>query len=233
MIPYTAVASSVVIVVGFINFPGSFELVTWIIRFWSKSLLWLFGIELKISGEELLPQEGGGVVVFNHQSLFDILVLMASTHRNIRFGAKIELFKIPFFGGAMRASGTLPIARENRAEVMKIYKDAEARFKINTLFVLAPEGTRQKEPVIGRFKKGPFIFAINAKVPLIPVVVTGTHAVLPKRSLNVNVGQLRRKIGVQYLPPIPTTAFTLGDVERLTESARQQMVERFELSKQL
>src|SRR5690606_17085370 len=110
------------------------------------------------------------------------------TEKHIRFGAKIELFKIPFFGRAMRAVGTLPIARENRAGVFKIYKEAERQFSRDVIFVLAPEGTRQKEPRIGRFKKGPFIFAINARVPIIPAVLRGAHEVLPKKSLLVNVG---------------------------------------------
>lgn len=221
----TVIASVLVIALSFL---GRHETATWLIHHWARFCLRLFGIGVSVRGEGNLPAIGGGIVVFNHQSLFDIPVIMESTVKNIRFGAKIELFKIPFFGPAMRACGTLPIARENRSEVLKIYKAAETRFKMNTLFVLAPEGTRQKEPVIGRFKKGPFLFAINAGVPILPVVLKGTHAVLPKKSMHINVGRIYREISVEYLPPIPTQGLSPADVESVLEKARAGMVAAYE-----
>ncbi len=221
----TIVASSIVIAVSFL---GKHELATSLIHSWARACLKVFGIGVSVHGEESLPAVGGGIVVFNHQSLFDIPVLMVSTAKNIRFGAKIELFKLPIFGAAMRACGTLPIARENRAEVLKIYKAAEIRFKRNTLFVLAPEGTRQKEPAIGKFKKGPFLFAINAGVPIIPVVLKGTHAVLPKKTMHINVGRLYREIKVEYLPAISTKGLTPIDVDGIVEKTRADMVAVYE-----
>jgi len=221
---FTLICSVIVITVSFL---GRHETATEIIHFWAGFCMKLFGIGVNVRGEEKLPAEGGGIIVFNHQSLFDIPVIICSTRKNIRFGAKIELFRIPLFGAAMRACGTLPIARENRNKVFKIYKAAEARFKMNTLFVLAPEGTRQKEPVIGRFKKGPFFFAMNAGVPVIPVVLKGTHAVLPKKSVTVNIGRLHRGIQVEYLSPIPTAGCTQENLEALVERARNAMVEAY------
>jgi 1-acyl-sn-glycerol-3-phosphate acyltransferase len=222
---FTGICSTLVIVFSFL---GKYEVATAVIHYWARFCLWVFGIKIDFRGEENLPQAGGGIVIFNHQSLFDIPVIISTTDKNIRFGAKIELFKIPFFGPAMRAIGTLPIARENRNQVMQIYKEAEKRFAMNTLFVLAPEGTRQKEPQIGKFKKGPFIFAIDAGVPLIPVVLKGTHAVLPKKSATVNIGRLSRTIHVEYLPPIPTQGLTHDDLVRVQEIARNAMVASYE-----
>lgn len=206
---------------------GQHRLATELIHFWASFCLKLFGIGVAARGEENLPSEGGGIIVFNHQSLFDIPVIICSTRKNIRFGAKIELFRIPLFGAAMRACGTLPIARENRNKVFKIYKEAEARFQMNTLFVLAPEGTRQKEPLIGRFKKGPFFFAMNAGVPIIPVVLKGTHAVLPKKSVTVNIGRAYREIQVEYLPPVSTKGTTPENLEELVGRVRDAMVEAY------
>ena len=225
LIPHTLFCS---IAVMLVSFAGLRDVATWIIRYWSRVVLMLFGIRESSANEHFLPASGGGILIFNHQSLFDIPVIVVSTLKHIRFGAKIELFSIPFFGPALRAAGTLPIARENRHEVMKIYKDAEKRFKENTLFVLAPEGTRQKEPVIGRFKKGPFIFAVNAGVPLIPCVLKGTHAVLPKKSLAINIGRFRRVIHVEYLPPIETKGLGLDAIDRLTAEAHQKMKETYD-----
>lgn len=218
---YTALCSIVCIVVAFL---GQRDLCTTIIGHWASVVLGAFGIRSEIKGEVNLPEKGGGIIVFNHQSLFDIPILMTSTKKHIRFGAKIELFRIPFFGRAMRAVGTLPIARENRSEVLKIYKEAAVQFHHDTIFCLAPEGTRQKEPQIGRFKKGPFIFAINAGVPIIPVVIRGAHEVLPKKSLLVNVGRWSRTIYVEFLPPVPTAGLSPEkNLETLVDQVRSSM----------
>jgi 1-acyl-sn-glycerol-3-phosphate acyltransferase len=224
VIPYTVFCSCFAIFSGAL---GMHNRATDLIRVWSIAILGVFGIKVAVRGEENLPAEGGGIVVFNHQSLFDIPVLVSSTGKRIRFGAKIELFKIPFFGAAMRAVGTLPIARENRAGVMKIYKEAEARFKENFIFVLAPEGTRQKQPAIGRFKKGPFMFATSGGVPIIPVVIKGANAVLPKQSLGVNLGRLSRTIYIEYLPPVDAKAFASQKIDELVETVRSAMVAKY------
>ena len=224
-IVYTIVCSVLVIFAGFLNLQG---LATVLIRIWAFVVMYTFGIRVRTRGESYLPETGGGILVFNHQSHFDIPAIMLSTRKNIRFGAKIELFKIPFFGTAMRKVGTLPITRENRSEVMKIYQEAEARFRQNILFVLAPEGTRQHEPALGRFKKGPFIFAINAQVPIIPCVIRGAYDVLPKNTVGINVGALRRTIEIEYLPPFPTVGMKAEDVSLLLDRSRQVMAEAYE-----
>ena len=219
-IPWTLLSSAAVLTAGIL---GRQRLATELMRGWGQALLYVFGICVDISGENLLPEEGGGIIVFNHQSHFDIPILMFATRKSIRFGAKIELFKIPVFGAAMRAVGTLPIARENRAEALRVYKEAEARFRENTIFVLAPEGTRQEEPRLGRFKKGPFHFAVNAGVPICPAVIKGAHSVLPKASVLVNIGRRRRTVYVEFLHQIPTKGTDLATVPELTERVKQQM----------
>jgi 1-acyl-sn-glycerol-3-phosphate acyltransferase len=229
-VPYTMIWSVLVIGIGAIGYD---RLATKLIRLWSRILLAIFGIRVHCRGEENLPAQGGGIVVFNHQSLFDIPVLMSTTNKNIRFGAKIELFKIPFFGAAMRAVGTLPIARDNRTEVLRLYKESQSRFQRDILFVLAPEGTRQTDPVIGRFKKGPFIFALNGGVPVIPAVIKGAHRVLPKKSLSVNFGKWIRDIQVEYLapvvpPPLAVPGAADGrESESLMSQVRATMVESY------
>jgi len=202
---------------------GLQELTTRLIYWWANVVLWFFGIRRIASGEENLPASGGGIIVFNHQSHFDIPVMVSTTRKHIRFGAKIELFKIPLFGRAMRAVGTLPIARENRKEVLKTYSEASRRFEKDFLFVLAPEGTRQKEPVIGRFKKGPFLFAINAGVPIIPVVIRGAHSVMSKDSLNINLGRLRRTVYLQYLPAVSTKGYALDKIDEIVKTVQDSM----------
>lgn len=225
VVPYTLMVSLAVIAAGAFRLH---RLGTILIRGWSLIILWIFGIHVRVQGEEHLPTRDGGIVVFNHQSHFDIPVLAVSTFRTIRFGAKIELFSIPFFGAAMRAAGTLPIARDRRSEVLKVYKEAEARFREHFIFLLAPEGTRQNEAKIGRFKNGPFLFAINGQVPVIPAVIKGSFHVMPKNSLWVNLGRWTRTIDLEYLPPISTQGLAAGDIEGLVTRVREQMVAAFD-----
>lgn len=224
VLPLTALCS--VIVVAF-SAMGAHTVATRVVHFWARTVLRVFGIGVRVEGEENLPSIGGGIVLFNHQSLFDIPVILLSTRKDIRFGAKIELFRVPFFGAAIRSLGTLPIVRDNRAKVIEVYKEAEARFKMNTIFALAPEGTRQKEPAIGGFKKGPFVFAMNAGVPLIPVLIKGTHEVLPKKHMTINIGRIKRVIHVRYLPPVPTVGLTHENLEALILNIREKMVQAY------
>lgn len=225
VVPFTGFMCVVVILSGML---ASTAVTTVFIRIWARVVMFLFCVRVVAHGAENLPSQGGGIMVFNHQSHLDIPAMILSTWRNIRFGAKVELFKIPFFGAAMKAVGTLPIARSNRAEVFRIYKEAEARFKENIIFVLAPEGTRQSEPSIGRFKSGPFVFAINAQVPVIPAVIKGAYHVMPKDRLSVNVGRWTRTIVIEYLAPVSTAGLTLDNVAELSERVRAQMVQAYE-----
>jgi 1-acyl-sn-glycerol-3-phosphate acyltransferase len=195
----TLLTSVTVIAYGVI---GRDEDITYHMWLWSRIVNWYFGVYVIADGFEKIPENGGGILAFNHQSHFDIPAITGSSRKLVRYGAKIELFKIPFFGSAIRVAGCLPIARDNRKEVFRIYEDAAKKFKQGIVYALAPEGTRQREPVIGPFKKGPFIFAVNSGVPIIPVVVEGANRVLQKSKLLVNLGCLRRTVLVRVLDPI-------------------------------
>lgn len=224
-VPYTMLVSTLVIIAGLL---GQVPLGTALARIWSRVLLALGGVRVAVRGASNVPAVGGGILVFNHQSHVDIPAIMVATDKHIRFGAKIELFKIPFFGAAMRAIGTLPIARDNRTEVLRIYREAQANFRKNILYVLAPEGTRQTEPRLGRFKKGPFLFAVNAQVPVVPVVIKGAFPIMAKNSLMVNVGRLTRTIHVEFLPPVATKGMAAADIEGLVASVRASMADAYE-----
>jgi 1-acyl-sn-glycerol-3-phosphate acyltransferase len=232
IVPWTAFVSILVVVFGSAK---KHEVVTDLMAFWSKSVLWLYGVEVNFEGLEKLPHSGGAILLFNHQSHFDIPAVTAFARRRIRFGAKIELYKIPFFGSALKASGCLPIARENRVEVLRIYEEAGAQFHQGVIFALAPEGTRQSTAKIGPFKKGPFIFATRSQVPVVPVVIEGADRVMPKSSLLVNVGNWKRTIHVRAMNPIypekidtNNEAALTGAVGRLLSTTREIFVNEFD-----
>lgn len=199
-----------------------------VVRLWARPLLRFSGIEVDVRGlERIQDRHDGFLILFNHSSLMDIPILCSSIPRIFSFGAKIELFSIPIFGRAMEKVGALPIDRNNRNKVMKIYNDAIARVKKGESFALAPEGTRQQEPIIGRFKRGPFEFALNAQMDLVPVVLAGAFHVLPRSSVWINAGQWKRKVIVEILNPVSTKGLGPEQIEALQETVRASMEEAF------
>lgn len=192
-----------------------------IVVFWTRNVCRMFGVKVVVHGEENIPQ-GGFLYLFNHASFFDIFS-MNGWLGSFRFGAKIELFKIPIFGPAMRRAGILPIARSQRTEVFKVYEAAESRIKAGERFALSPEGTRQKTEKLGPFKRGPFIFAINAKAPIVPVIVKGAAAVLPTGHIVPNWGRWSSTITLMVLPAVSTAGYTQDQSAELQEKVRKIM----------
>lgn len=193
-------------------------------RVWSRWVLILAGVTVEVRGAENIPKEnGGGVVVFNHQSYADIFALYGYFPDSIRFGAKVELFKIPIFGSAMRVAGILPIDRGNRDKVLKIYEAAIPRLHNGEYLALAPEGTRQNEKKLGKFKTGPFIFAIQAQMPMYPVVLEGAIDVMPRNSILFNPTKWHRKIVMHILPAVRTVGLEDKDVTAMQTSVFEQM----------
>ncbi len=197
-----------------------------IVVFWTSNACRMFGVKVEVKGLENRPS-GGFLYVFNHTSFFDIFA-MNGYLGSFRFGAKIELFKIPVFGPAMRRAGILPIARDRREEVFKVYRESEARIKAGERFALAPEGTRQKTERLGPFKSGPFIFAINAHAPIVPVVIKGAAAILPKGHIIPNWGVWSRTVTLHVLPPVDPSEYTIETRPQLQERVRKMMEPYFE-----
>lgn len=194
-------------------------------QLWGAFSCWMFGVRIKITGLENVPQ-GGCVFLFNHTSFFDIFAMQGAIN-GFRFGAKIELFKIPIFGMAMRRLGALPIARHKRDEVFKVYEAAQTNLQKGYKYALAPEGTRQTEEKLGSFKAGPFVFAINAQVPLVPVVIRGAAPILPKGHWVPNQDVWVREVRLDILPAVSTADYHLEDRPVLQEKIREQMLPYF------
>lgn len=177
----------------------------WHIQTWAQLNCRIFGINVKVFGEEHIP-DAGCLFLFSHSSFFDIFAI-AGYIPDLRFGAKAELFKIPIFSQSMRAMGTIPIARQNRSEVYKVYEEAKIRFKNKEKFALSPEGGRFYGPHLSSFKAGPFIFAMSAEVPIVPLVILGAYQCLPKGEIIANKDRFTRTIEIHILKPIATAGF--------------------------
>jgi 1-acyl-sn-glycerol-3-phosphate acyltransferase len=217
----TIFVSAMVLLLCFLNV--SKARVNSVIRYaWARSVIWLSGASVEVRGAEHMPVKGC-IVLFNHTSYIDIFTLYGYFPRDIHFGAKIELFRIPFFGRAMRAMGAIPINRKMKAQVLKLYEAAIPRLADGEAFALAPEGTRQHEHKIGKFKVGPFLFGMQAHVALVPTVIAGAFDVLPRNSLWLNVGRWRRKIIMEILPPVDTEGLPESELDKVQERIHAQM----------
>ena len=190
---------------------------------WGKVSCKWFGIHLKIYGKEYPPSMGSCIYLFNHKSLVDIIILSGFLKYQSRFGAKKELFKIPLFGQALRAMGTLMIDRENRQKSIEAYQKGSNAISNGMRFVLSPEGGRQLASHLQPFKSGPFIFAISNGIPLVPIVIKGADKVLPKGRLLPNVKQLKRTVEVHILEPISSKSFSFEQRHRLKEKVFEEM----------
>ena len=197
------------------------------LQYWSMKALKNCGISVIFIGKENIPPQGS-ILLFNHTSLLDILVLQAylGSHIFLRFGAKIELFRIPVFSSFMRKIGTLPITRDNAKKTQKVYLESISKVHNGKCIALAPEGGRSETLDIKEFKSGPFVFAIQAQAPLLPIVIHGNRSILPKKSLLLNLKSPQVKISV--LPPIPTKGKDMKDRHELKEKARKQFIKELQ-----
>ncbi len=196
---------------------------------WPRPMLWLAGITLELRGAENIPKDRGFLYIFNHTSYVDIFAIVAGLPAPPRFGAKIELFSVPIFGPAMAAVGVLKIARNDRSGVLKIYEKAAEKVAQGEFYALAPEGTRQTQKELGRFKTGPFIFGIQAKMPVVPLVIAGAKECMPKGAWLMNVrSQWNSKVIVQILPPLEGEKFNMDTLNEFQGQARELMSKAYE-----
>ena len=184
------------------------------LHLWARSVLGVSGVRTEVKGLENLPT-GNFVLAVNHQSHFDALVLFSHIRRHMRFIAKAELLKIPVFGPALRRAGNVFVNRTGGEADKATLKEAVDAVRNRVSLVFFAEGTRSDDGVLKPFKKGAAVFAIEAQVPLVPVAIAGTYAILPKKTLAIRPKPAALVIGT----PIDTTGMKTEDREALTARA--------------
>jgi 1-acyl-sn-glycerol-3-phosphate acyltransferase len=196
------------------------ESVVWVGRQWVRWILGTCGIRVEVDGLENLDPAQAYVLMSNHQSVFDIAALIATLPVSWRFVAKRELTWIPFFGWALVGGGHVIIDRGRRERAIRSLERAAERIRTGTNVIIFPEGTRSTGGTLGDFKSGGFHLAIAAKVPILPISVSGSARIAPKRSLRIESGLIR----VHYGKPIPTDKLAIDDRATLKEEVRQAII---------
>ena len=147
---------------------------------------------------------------------------------HMRFVSKKELSKIPLLGRAMSESGHIFIDRENRQRAFSAYDEAAEAIRQGTSAVVFPEGTRSQTGELQPFKKGPFVLAIAAQVPVVPVYCAGTFTLLPKGTVRLTP----HPVAAYFGDPIPTAGMTYDDREELMKSTRTAIEKLREVSRE-
>ena len=191
---------------------GEHGVAQWCMRTWARSLCAAAGARVVVHNPERILRGRGAVYASNHVSWYDVFAI-ASVLPRYTFIAKSELRKIPIFGIGAESAGVVFLARENRKSAFESYQGAAAEVARGQSVVVFPEGTRGREYALRPFKKGPFVLAIAAKAPVVPVLVYGAREVMGKGSFHVRAGTVH----VHFLEAVETAGL---DYERRHELMR-------------
>lgn len=189
-------------------------------RLWARALLVVAGVRVKVHNRDRAGDGSPHIFLANHVSWYDIPALGSFLPR-AKFVAKAELFKIFVLGGAMRAVGMVPIERQNRKAAFGAYDEASRRIREGNSVIVFPEGSRGYEYPLRPFKKGPFVLAIDAGAPIVPVLIYGTHEVASKGSLLLRPG----RVDVHLLEPVSVEGYGYDDRDALAEKVRSRIAD--------
>jgi 1-acyl-sn-glycerol-3-phosphate acyltransferase len=181
-------------------------------RIWSRMILSSSRVKVSVRGLENIEPGRTYVYCANHLSLMDIPVIFGRIPAEFRILAKKGLFSVPFMGWHLRRSGHLSVDRSNARAAMRSFDEAVRKLRSGSSVFFFPEGGRSDDGTLKPFKSGPFLLAIKAGLPIVPVAVQGTREVLLTGSMYIHPGRVQLAVG----KPIPTGGLTVKDVDWLT-----------------
>jgi 1-acyl-sn-glycerol-3-phosphate acyltransferase len=192
--------------------------------FWSDVILTLNPYwKVKVEGKNKIDPEAVYVMVSNHQSGADILVLF-KLYSHFKWVAKKELFFIPFIGWNMGLNGYIPIERSRgRSKLQMMDKAAEAIKKGNSVIIF-PEGTRSKDGHLQDFKSGAFRLALETKSDILPIVLKGTFKAIKKGGLLIH---RNKDIRAVVLDPIPFESVKMMESKELAKKVHEAVRKEF------
>ncbi len=173
------------------------------------------GMRVDVQGRENIPP---GVCLFaaNHTSNADAAAIVGAIPRRLAIFARKSLFDIPIVGLAFRLANFVPVDRGNRDAALATVKQAVEHIKAGSSFLVYPEGTRSPDGRMQRFKKGSFVMAIEAGVPIVPVACSGAHRIMKKNSLVIHPG----KVTVRFGKPVDVYGYAVEQRTALAQLVR-------------
>jgi putative phosphoserine phosphatase/1-acylglycerol-3-phosphate O-acyltransferase len=183
---------------------------------WSSMATMIARLKLIVEGETHLWTHRPAVFIFNHQSGMDLLITAKLLREDIVGIAKKEVQSQPLIGPVLKMSGTVFIDRDNVKDPRRALEPAIEALDAGKSVVIAPEGTRSKDGKLGDFKRGAFHLAMQAGVPIVPIVIHNAVDALPNKSMVVRPAEVK----VTVLEPIETSDWKLRNVAPATRKTR-------------
>jgi putative phosphoserine phosphatase/1-acylglycerol-3-phosphate O-acyltransferase len=188
---------------------------------WSDLATSLAGIDLRVEGEEHLWSRRPAVFIFNHQSGLDTILMLKLLRRDLTGVAKKEIRSNPIFGPLFAAAGVVFVDRADTTKAIDALRPAVEALRQGRSLAISPEGTRSSTVRLGRFKKGAFHMAMQAGVPVVPVVFRNVLDALPKHALVVRPATVEAVV----LPPIETSGWSPEGLDDEIQAIRRHYLE--------
>ena len=198
--------------------PNRMETARWFRRL-GRAISKLYPWRIEVSGMENVEPGKAYVIVSNHQSFADI-PLISCVPLDAKWIGKASLFRLPIAGWMMHASGDIPVEREDSRKAAQALLKCARTLRNGISVMMFPEGTRSRDGELLTFNNGPFRLAIREKTPVLPLLVEGSGAVLPRDSWMFTS---HKRIVLKVLPPVAIDGFGAGGTEALSQHVRALM----------
>ena len=190
------------------------------VRLFIRAGLAMVGVKVEVSGLERLDPRQTYIFTPNHQSLIEVPLCVTYLKRNIAYLGKKEVFKYPIFGYGIRLIGVIPVDRSNTQAAVESARQATENLRRGKSYAVYPEGTRSPDGRLLPFKKGAFMMAIDAGVPVVPITISGATQIMPKRQIKVFPSVVR----ITVHDPISTKSYSRENVAELVELTRAKIL---------
>jgi len=179
----------------------------------------LVRVRVEVAGLEHLKRDQSYIFTPNHQSFIEVPLLVGYLGRNPAYLAKKEVFKYPIFGFGIRVIGCVPVDRSNTQSAIESARLATEHLKRGKSYIVYPEGTRSSDGQMLAFKKGAFVMAMEAGVPIVPVSISGAVRVMPRSGIRIYPYTIR----VTVHEPIDTKDYSRERIAELMELTREKV----------
>ena len=191
-------------------------------QIWGRTLLFCSGVKLRVHDAEKLYRDGPVIIMANHQSLFDVLVMYGALPIQFRWMAKASIFKIPLFGSAMAGAGYIPVERDDKKKALQALFVAAEAVQAGKSVIIYPEGTRgYPDGRMRSFKKGGLILARKANVVIQPLTIDGARRILPIQEKHILQRMYGGAIDVYVHDPIMPEAQKGLSLDGLSDMLRE------------
>jgi 1-acyl-sn-glycerol-3-phosphate acyltransferase len=180
----------------------------------------MLGVRVRVEGVQNIP-DGACLFIANHTGNVDAPAIVGSIPRQIAVIAKESLFEIPLVGRAFRIAKFIPVDRSHHESALASVEAAVGEMKEGVSFLIYPEGTRSADGRLLPFKKGAFVLAIKAGVPIVPVACSGAHRIWPPKKNRIFPGE----VVVQFCPIVDASAYTFEQRDALARRVHNIIAE--------